>query len=182
MKTFLLICFILCANTYVITQSILSDPNLKIWLIADSCITDPSNLVSIWPDLSGGNHDFFQNTNSKKPLLTDSEYFQNHQELKFDGVNDQLVNLLVENINTEDLTVFILSSGLPQGNVRSGLFCVNGISNGLTMARNIEVVNILEFGLIYLQDLIRAVNQHLIPILHVFYLTKGRLASTQKYI
>ena len=35
------------------------------------------------------------------------------------------------------MMVFILSSGLPQGNVRSGLFCVNGISNGLTMARNI---------------------------------------------
>ena len=137
MKTFLLICFILCANTYVITQSILSDPNLKIWLIADSCDADPSNLVSLCPDLSGNNHDFFQNTNSKKPLLTDSEYFQNHQVLKFDGANDQLVNLLVDNVNTEDLTVFILSSGLPQGNVRSGLFCVNGISNGLTMARNI---------------------------------------------
>ena len=137
MKTFLLICFILCANTYVITQSILSDPNLKIWLIADSCDADASNLVSLWPDLSGNNHDFFQNTNSKKPLRTDSEYFQNHQVLKFDGANDQLVNLLVDNVNTEDLTVFILSSGLPQGNVRSGLFCVNGISNGLTMARNI---------------------------------------------
>ena len=137
MKIFILICFILCANTYVITQSILSDPNLKIWLIADSCDTDPSNLVSLWPDLSGNNHDFFQNTNSKKPLLTDSEYFQNHQVLKFDGANDQLVNLLVDNVNNEDLTVFILSSGLPQGNVRSGLFCINGISNGLTMARSI---------------------------------------------
>ena len=110
---------------------------MKIWLIADSCDADPSNLVSLCPDLSGNNHDFFQNTNSKKPLLTDSEYFQNHQVLKFDGANDQLVYLLVDNVITEDLSVFILSSGLPQGNVRSGLFCVNGISNGLTMARNI---------------------------------------------
>tara|TARA_B100001287_G_scaffold275443_1_gene283056 strand:+ start:268 stop:3504 length:3237 start_codon:yes stop_codon:yes gene_type:complete len=137
MKTFLLICFVLCAITYVSTQSILSDPNLKIWLIADSCDVDQSNLVSLWPDLSGNNHNFFQNTNTKKPLRTVSDYFENHKVLKFDGANDQLVNLQVDDINTEDLTVFILSSGLPQGNVRSGLFCVNGISNGLTMARNI---------------------------------------------
>ena len=137
MKLFLLIGFLLCANTYVVAQSILSDPNLKVWLIADSCDADVNNLVSICPDLSGSGHDFVQNTDSRKPTLVNSDYFQNNQVLKFDGTNDYLVNSLIENINNEDMMVFILSSGLPQGNQRSGLFCINGINNGLTMARSI---------------------------------------------
>ncbi|MDC0297319.1 PKD domain-containing protein [Crocinitomicaceae bacterium] len=137
MKYFFQICFILCVNSFGITQSILSDPNLKVWLIADSCDSDASNRVSLCPDLSGNDYDFFQNSDSRKPTLLNSDYFQNNKVLKFDGANDLLANSLIDNINNEDMMVFILSSGLPQGNVRSGLFCVNGISNGLTMARSI---------------------------------------------
>ena len=136
MKRFLFFCFLLIC-TIVDAQSILTDPNLKIWLIADSAVVDSNGLVSLCKDLSGNNYDFFMNTVARKPILAQSNYFSNHSVLSFDGVDDFLYNSLIDNINSEDMMVFILSSGLPQGNVRSGLFCVNGISNGLTMARSI---------------------------------------------
>lgn len=117
-------------------QTILSDPSLKIWLRADSATTDANGLLASWPDISGNNHNFYQSNNSSRPSISPSTYY-NYPSINFDGNNDFILNDLIDNINTEDLSIFIISNGLPQGNQRSGLFCVNGINNGLTIARSI---------------------------------------------
>ena len=102
MKAFLLIYFIGFTASYSMCQSILTDPDLKIWLIADSALTDSNGLVSNWPDASGNDHDFYQNTISRQPVLSSSHYFANNSVLSFDGSNNFLKNNLINDVNTED--------------------------------------------------------------------------------
>jgi len=130
--------YFLFAFIYTLSsQSIFSDPDLKVWLKADTGVTITDGKVSSWADVSGNNHDFYQNTILNRPNLSASTFFANHSVLNFDGTNEYILNDLINDINTEDLSIFIISSGLAQGNVRSGLFCVNAITNGLTLARSI---------------------------------------------
>ncbi|MDB4682748.1 PKD domain-containing protein [Crocinitomicaceae bacterium] len=136
MKRFLFFGFLLIF-TIVDAQSILTDPDLKIWLIADSADADSNGRVSNWPDASGNNHDFYQNTISQQPIRSSSYYFSGHSVLNFDGSNDYILNNLINDIHTEDLSVFIFSSGLNNSGNFSGLFCVNKINNGMLLTRSI---------------------------------------------
>ena len=137
MKHISLIYFLFAFIYTLSSQSIFSDPDLKVWLKADTGVTITDGKVSSWADVSGNNHDFYQNTILNRPNLSASTFFANHSVLNFDGTNEYILNDLINDINTEDLSIFIISSGLAQGNVRSGLFCVNAITNGLTLARSI---------------------------------------------
>lgn len=137
MRTFLLIYFIGFTVSYSICQSILSDPDLKIWLRGDNVLTDSNGLVYNWPDISGNDHDFYQNITSRQPTVSTSHYFANNPVLNFDGINDFILNDLIDDIHTEDLSVFIFSSGLSNSGNFSGLFCVNKINNGMLLTRSI---------------------------------------------
>ena len=124
MKRFLFFGFLLICSI-VDAQSILTDPDLKIWLTADSALADSNGLVSNWPDASGNNHDFYQNSISQQPILSSSHYFAHNSVLNFDGSNDNLQNNIIDSINLHDLSIFIVSSGFNQSGNMAGLFCVN---------------------------------------------------------
>ena len=136
MKLFLYVLFI----TYSIngfSQSILNDPSLKIWLRADSVTEDINGKVSLLHDLSGNNIDFIQNNLNRQPYKSNSFQFANNPVLDFDGTDDFLFNNLIDSIHIQDLTIFIVSSGLSQQGTRSGLFCVRNLTSGLFLTRNI---------------------------------------------
>jgi len=110
--------------------------NLKLWLSGDQGVTETAGAVSQWTDQSGGGNNAVQTTASLRPIKTTSSLFNNKPVIRFDGTDDLLTGNTITNLNTDNLTVFIISSGLSQTGNLSGLFTVNTVSTGLCLTRS----------------------------------------------
>jgi hypothetical protein len=110
--------------------------NLSIWLRADAGVITVSGAVSQWNDQSGNGNNAAQTTATSRPLLANSLQYNNLPVIRFDGSNDVLVGNTIPNLNSDNLTIFVLNSGNSQTGVVAGLLTVNGLTNGFSIFRN----------------------------------------------
>ena len=117
--------------------TIISVSNTTLWLRGDVGVTTVSGAVSQWNDQSGNGNNAAQTTATSRPLIANSLQYNNLPVIRFDGLDDVLIGNTIPNLNTDDLTVFVMNSGLSQTSNIAGIFTVNNLSNGLLLLRNI---------------------------------------------
>lgn len=100
--------------------------NLKLYVKADSGITESSGKVSVWADGSGKGNNLFQNTIDRQPsLITNS--LNGHPVIRFNGADVLFLNLPTAatlGIQNSDYEIFIVA----RNNVASSpvLFLIGG--------------------------------------------------------
>lgn len=114
----------------------MTGPDIKLWLRADSAVVTTNGLVTSWNDVSENDNHFTQSTISQQPSVSNSPYLANKPAINF--VDDYLKNSLIDSINSQNLSIFIVSSGLSQGGNVAGLFCVSNLTNGLYLVRKMS--------------------------------------------
>ena len=129
--------FFIILSTNICGQ-ILSDPNLKLWLRADAGVTLNSGVVSQWADQSGNGFHATQNTSNLRPIIQNIPQYNNMPTIRFDGVDDVLTGVTIPNLNTENISVFVLSSGNSQTGNMAGLFTIGTIFSGFFVTRSIN--------------------------------------------
>ena len=94
---------------------------MALWLKADSLTYADSAAVSQWDDVSGNGHSFVQGTGSAKPsfVATDSDY-NNNPYVHFDG-GDSLSVAFDAALNTNQFTLFVVSTVDSDNNVYQGI-------------------------------------------------------------
>ena len=96
-----------------------------------------SGAVSQWEDQSGNTNTTVQSTTSLRPTLQTSTQFGGKPVIRFDGVDDVLTGTVIPNLNTDNLTVLIVSSGQSQTGTLAGLFAAGPTSSGFSISRSI---------------------------------------------
>ncbi len=132
--------FLFCFVNFVFGQGVTPPniSNIKFWLRADAGVTLNSGLVSQWTDQSGNGFNAIQNTSTLRPNFQNTPQFNNMPTIRFDGVDDVLTGVTIPNINSENITMFILSSGDSQTGNMAGLFTIGTIFNGFFVTRSIN--------------------------------------------
>jgi PKD repeat protein len=112
--------------------------SLKLWLKADAGINLSSGGVSQWVDQSGRGNHATQTTATLRPTVFTSPTLNNAPVIRFDGTDDVLTGTTIPNINSDNMTLFVLNSGNSQSGNMAGLFNVGSLTNGLSVTRSIS--------------------------------------------
>ena len=81
--------------------------DMCLWLKADSLELNDDDAVSQWSDVSGNNRHFTQSTSANQPVYK-TGVFNGKPAIRFDGGNDVLSRAFDANINTEQMTLFVV--------------------------------------------------------------------------
>jgi hypothetical protein len=109
-----------------------------LWLRGDAGVTTVSNSVSQWNDQSGNGHNFTQATASTRPTLLTSSVLNNRPVINFDGSDDLLNGPLIPSIESQDLSLFVVTTGNSQTGATAGIFCVGAFTSGFWLSRSIN--------------------------------------------
>jgi len=82
--------------------------DMCLWLKADSLELSDGDAVSQWSDVSGNNRHFTQSTSANQPVYK-TGVFNGQPVIRFDGANDVLSRAFDANLNTEQMTLFIIA-------------------------------------------------------------------------
>lgn len=114
--------------------------DLKLWLSADTGITLSGPTVTNWNDISGNNLHCSQANVAERPAFTTSNCLLNGKpSIYFDGTDDFLNGVVIPQLDSSSVTVFIVARGdaQPQTGVYAGLFSINSFSNGFWVNRRL---------------------------------------------
>ncbi|MBC7412549.1 MAG: hypothetical protein H7331_08875, partial [Bacteroidia bacterium] len=109
LKPQLFFLFFLLINNFCFSQNPSTITGLKLWLHADSGITQSGDTVSAWADNSGNNNNAVQTNNANRPKLV-ANVLNGHPGVRFNGTN-VLNGTKIANLDTASLTIFIVASG-----------------------------------------------------------------------
>ena len=89
--------------------------------------------------------DILKNIEDFKENLLNKSFFENEKLIIIKRISDKFFKIIEKLVskNIEDLSIFIISSGLSQSGNMSGLFCVNTLFNGLLITRSINSLKAL---------------------------------------
>jgi hypothetical protein len=144
----ILFLFLLLLNKFCFSQNPSTITGLKLWLLADSGITQSGANVTSWADNSGNANNAQQSNINAQPILA-TNVLNGRSAIHFNG-NTFLNGNTISGLSTSSLTIFVVASGGAMSDSYNVLFDIGPYApGGMWLSKNTQDFTIYSNNAIY---------------------------------